>query len=97
MSKTGVELIAQERQKHQEKGYTIENDVVRNNAFQLRDYAVSLIRPAGMRASYPSHWDQEYCKKVDKESYANRLVKAGAAIAAELDRLHANGEVPTAE
>ncbi len=95
MSKTGIELIAQERQEQiQKHGRTVEQDVIKNVNYELRDAAVALIYGAGKRPPYPSSWDKEMCEKMDKKSYAKRLVIAGACIAAELDRLSANGIAP---
>lgn len=88
--KTGIELIAAERQEQIEKhGRTIESDVLQNPSGQLVIGAIALIRRVN-RAFWkdmPARWDDVICKKMAKKSYKERLIIAGALIAAEIDRI----------
>jgi hypothetical protein len=88
---TGIELIAAERQEQIEKhGRSIEADVKYNRTGQLVSGAISLIRAEhrGFWEEMPMNWDVAICKKMAKKSYKERLVIAGALIAAEIDRLN---------
>lgn len=93
--KSGIELIAQERQEQIEKhGRTIELDVRNNNHYQLSE-AAGLLSTPDMGADLavepdeccPVDWDLSIWKKMCEKSYEQRLIIAGALIAAELDRL----------
>jgi hypothetical protein len=105
--KTGVELIAEERQEQIEKhGRTVELDVKYNhgkyekdgeqfNNPQLISAASQLIAQDDdiFRQHYeaaifiPHEWNKEIWLKMMGKSYKERLVIAGALIAAEIDRL----------
>jgi len=93
--KTGIELIAQERAEQIEKhGRTIESDVATNKAYQLTEAAAILstekVRSSRQRFSLmPDDWDDEISLKMCGKSRKERLVIAGALIAAEIDRLQA--------
>lgn len=94
MKKTGLELIATERQEQIEKhGKTTEKDVANNDYMQLSLGALMLLSvdyEEGIdSASYPKGWDEEMCTKMIGKSYEERLVIAGALLCAELDRLQA--------
>jgi hypothetical protein len=95
--KTGIELIAQERQDQIEKhGRTIEKDARLNNRKQLSQGAANLILPSGdnMSDQYnrffnrPSDWDEDIWERMVDKPYKERLIIAGALIAAEIDRLN---------
>lgn len=89
--KTGIELIAQERKEQIEKhGYNTDSDQKYNNheiaivARELLDYHPSIHGlPASWRNSLVAH-------KMCSKSYKERLIIAGALIAAEIDRLQFN-------
>ena len=88
---TGIELITQERQEQIEKhGRTIEKDILQNGSYQLSIAASKVLAfPAG-DPSYqlpPLGWDVDIYRKMINKSYKERLIIAGALIAAELDRL----------
>ena len=93
---TGVELIATERQRQIEKGFTAEHD---------QKYPLMALSAIGGMLTIPDddpNWTPEenkvanglfsYAeKKAQQAPYVERLVIAGALIAAELDRVaHAN-------
>ena len=89
---TGIELIARERQEQIEKhGHTVELDVFHNNNDELLMAARGLIdHKYGL---IPDSWynDKNHdVNKMMKKSIVDRLVIAGALIAAEIDRLNAS-------
>lgn len=93
--KTGIELIAEERQRQIEKeGWTPEHDAEHTNN-ELALAAICYTAPEFVRKSgrwydinlWP--WSQSYWKPTPKNRI-RELTKAGALIAAEIDRLQAN-------
>lgn len=95
--KTGIELIAEERQEQITKhGRTIKSDVRANNSEELATAAHALlgIYPDAEEADrtigeFPAGWNNAICKKMANKPYKERLIIAGALIAAEIDRLNA--------
>lgn len=92
--KTGIELIAQERAEQIEKhGRTIKQDVEFNYEGQLSFAASCLafddIEDWDARYEAPRGWDLEIWQKMHDKPHKERLIIAGALIAAELDRLSA--------
>jgi hypothetical protein len=88
--KTGIELITIERQEQIEKhNRTTERNVNENPGGRLIIAAMALIRSEtrGFYNEMPISWDDKLCKKMCKKSYKERLIIAGALIAAEIDRL----------
>lgn len=112
--KTGIELIAEERQEQIEKhGRSIEQDVKLNHGHyeengevfnnpQLTHAAGQLIHPddsvfrqlfeAGI--FMPHRWDKNIWVKMMKKPYKERLIIAGALIAAEIDRIQNETKTP---
>lgn len=98
--KTGIELIAIERQEQIEKHKVlIENDVVENSERQLAIGAIALIRQGAWKDEFevssilswmPENWNPNLCYAMAKKSYKDRLIIAGALIAAEIDRINYN-------
>lgn len=87
---TGLELIAKERQEQIEKhGYTVDSDVHGNNNRQLLNAAGALMAGSMLR---PTSWGQESWQHMAMKPKKERLIIAGALIAAEIDRLNAGGE-----
>jgi len=88
---TGIELIAKERQEQIKKhNRTIAKDVTENSKMQLRQGAVALICKSdgvGTSCAFSTEWDKNICLKMLHKSYKDRLIIAGALIAAEIDRL----------
>lgn len=92
--KTGIELIAQERQEQIEKhGRTIEKDVTFNECQQLCEGAIALLTTT--KGWMPLDWDKATCEKMLSKTYKERLIIAGALIAAEIDRLQFIDSTPT--
>lgn len=100
--KTGIELIAIERAEQIEKhGRTISDDVISNDVIsnengQLAHGAEMLLaveHEEGVDSmSFPDGWDEDACRKMIGKPYMERLIIAGALIAAEIDRLQCNTE-----
>ena len=92
---TGAELIARERKEQINKhGYSIEHDQSYNESFEfpLTKAASALsIDDNGNRlareAMKPKGWDGAIWLNMMDKSYKERLVIAGALIAAEIDRV----------
>lgn len=105
MKKTGIELIAEERREQIEKhGRTIESDAIKNKKFELSNAAAVLATEQGIFTSrkrltmMPDDWDDNVCIKMCRKSHKERLIIAGALIAAELDRIQWNeGELSVSE
>ena len=101
----GIDLISQEREEQLTKhGITVESDVENNNEYQLVDAASALVSPheesfeemyVQTQSDYPPvGWDKEpllalLSDKEIRKPYKDRLVIAGALIAAEIDRINA--------
>ena len=92
--KTGIELIAEERQRQiSEEGYTIEHDLMYDSPTDLI-IAACVYANLGIDET-PDHeflhqmedawpWDLKYFKPKDRK---RNLIRAGALIAAALDRI----------
>jgi hypothetical protein len=91
--KTGIELITDERKEQIEKhGRSVNADVATNDKYQLVDAATKLaVDDTGGYwpiEQCPIGWDQNIWDKMTKKNYKDRLVIAGALIAAEIDRIN---------
>ena len=83
-AKTGIELIAEERQRQiTAEGWTPEHDDEHDNE-QLAQAAACYAMPPRLRGPLPWPWDADWWKPGDR---IRELTKAGALIAAEIDRL----------
>lgn len=86
----GSVLITIERAKQLTRT-SIEDDREYNAGGELADAASLLINPKGSRfEERPQGWDERHWEKMCGKSYTDRLVIAGALIAAELDRIMAD-------
>lgn len=89
--KTGIELIALERAEQIEKhGRTIQADVLNNDHRQLAAAAHKLCDPliySRHMISPPQNWNQSIWEHMVIRPYKERLIIAGALIAAEIDRI----------
>lgn len=91
--KTGIELIAIERKEQIEKhGRAVEKDVFQNNDRELSIAASELLHTAPYVEDFPPGWDKSIVIKMARKSYKERLIIAGALIAAEIDRLQNSQE-----
>lgn len=99
--KTGVELISDERKEQLTKHLrSLEKDIKYNNLFQLANAAGTLLFEYDnkgevmsenldfRRMGKPDNWDSVIWEKMINKSYKDRLILAGALIAAELDRIN---------
>lgn len=95
--KTGIELIAAERQEQLEKhGRTVYDDVIQNNNEQLREAALKMIAKQELEdCDPPNGWDAKHWFYMANKRYEDRLIIAGALIAAELDRIQSPYHPPT--
>lgn len=84
---TGVELIAEERQRQIEvEGWTAEHDA-EHQSHELEFAAISYAIPEGLDSINPKHywpWDKEWYKRTPNDR-VRELVKSGALIAAAID------------
>lgn len=95
MKQTGIELIAQERKEQIGKhGISVEEDARMNAkgelaqaANTLTDYLIDSYEDRLLCNPWP--WNNGAWKKICSKPYKERLVVAGALIAAEIDRLQA--------
>jgi hypothetical protein len=88
--KTGIELIATERQEQIEKhSRDINSDVLGNSHLEIRDAVMELITDYPAIEMFPYSWQGKIMIHAIQKSYKERLIIAGALIAAEIDRLQA--------
>lgn len=81
---TGIELIAKERQEQIEKhGFDRRHD--EGEAYNLSNAAVFVLTHD--ERYYPEEWEEKWKDKFVSKGYEERLIVAGALIAAEIDRL----------
>lgn len=90
--KTGIELIQQERNEQIHKhNRQVKYDVDWNFSGQLASAAEMLLASEyeeGIDSkSYPQGWSEHLCLKMLNKSYKEKLILAGALIAAEIDRI----------
>lgn len=100
--KTGIELIAEERKRQIEvEGWTKEHDAEHTNealAQAAACYAIPSVQRSYtydpiLKARIPKFWPWDIkWWKPSPEDRSKELVKAGALIAAEIDRLNARNE-----
>lgn len=93
---TGAQLITEERREQiQRHNRTVVNDVNTNTNNELARAALRLTMiVAGITAGvpeWPAHWDQKICAKMDAKEDFEKMIIAGAFIAADLDRRQAKG------
>lgn len=85
---TGVELIAKERQEQLLKhGRSILLDVTFNNNKELIQGARELLNQHPAIMGFPKEWHPPVVHRMASKNYKERLIIAGALIAAEIDRL----------
>lgn len=83
---TGIELITQERKEQIEKhGFDVSIDADYNSN-ELTKAALFCIDPTNFE--WPFHWDPKFRNKILNNDKIDRLKKAGAFIAAAIDREH---------
>lgn len=94
MVKTGISLIAKEREEQiQKHGFTPEwdkgyKDYELLKAANLLLYSPDELSPMNAFKSIAlPNWDQSRLEKMDNKPYKERLIIAGALIAAEIDRI----------
>jgi hypothetical protein len=92
--KTGIELIAIERAEQIEKhGHSVIRDVAENSTpsgpFKILPLRIGITKCIGTVSGlpWPEHWDENVCAKIEGKSDLQKLIVAGAMIAAEIDRI----------
>lgn len=92
--KTGVLIIADERQKQIDKyGFTAQQSVSHPewyDNYQLQLAAFTLLAhefEEQVEIQTPDGWDEDWVKKMNSNPRLERLTIAGALIAAEIDRI----------
>lgn len=84
--KTGTELIAIERQEQIEKhGRTLQRDIAENQNLELLIGAMALLDVYPSTHSFPEKWNKTLIQKMMSKPHKDRLVIAGALIAAQID------------
>lgn len=84
--KTGIELIAKERQEQIEKhGRTIQDDSINNDESQLVKASIAILDHD--HKEWPTDWEYPVYIHINDKPIIERLAIAGALIAAEIDRL----------
>ncbi len=87
---SGAILILKERfQQKSKHGIRVIDDVANNGKGQLLHAATKLINSGSPNIMYPTSWDPNVCKKMDAKTHKEKLIIAGALIAAEIDRIQA--------
>lgn len=71
--------------KHKRSAYS---DVTTNPSGELLVAAKALMKDIPRHSDFPIHWQVQACDKMMRKSKKERLVIAGALIAAEIDRLN---------
>jgi hypothetical protein len=88
--RTGIEIIAEERKRQIEvKNWTPEHDAEHTDeslAMAACHYALPNHLDSPLVNLWPKSWDVHWCKK-GQSTRIRDLAKAGALIAAEIDRL----------
>lgn len=97
---TGIELIAEERQEQLDKHKrSVQYDREVNRDCQLGTAAgilcYELIEELNCENDPPTDWNIELWNKMISKPYKERLIIAGALIAAEIDRIQYNYEKST--
>ena len=88
LKKKGILLIAQERQEQIDKhGRSVRYDAEFNRFGQFQDAAIMLMQTDRAKMNPPSLWDKSLWNKMIIKPEKERLIIAGALIAAEIDRI----------
>lgn len=84
---SGIELIAEARAKHEAKGWTAEHDDSHVHGELRRAAAEYALRAGTDSTTVPDMWPWEPSAWKPSGSSVRDLIKAGALIAAEIDRI----------
>jgi len=99
----GVTLIAKERHEQIEKhGRSVKKDVLQNSQptgpFKILPLLIGATKCIGTVGGlpWPDDWDKSICNRIDNNSRKEKLIIAGALIAAEIDRIIFTETLPAA-
>ena len=82
----GIELIAKERDEQIKKhGWTLQHDVDSHEKGKIVEVVVTALTSTASK-DFPLGWEG-FAEKIIKKSYKEKLIIAGALIAAEIDRV----------
>jgi len=85
---TGIELMTDERQEQiEDHGRTIKWDVLENENDQLIDAAKRLLMANSRLTLAPYKWDTKLWNHMKSKPLKDRIIIAGALLAAHIDRL----------
>jgi len=91
--RTGIEEIAKEREEQLRKhSRSIEADVIYNSKGELVMGARALMQQRPAIMNFPKNWDRQVVHRMACKNRKDRLIIAGALIAAEIDRINASDE-----
>lgn len=96
MKKTGIELIAEERQEQIEKhGFSLENDQYYSNGelIEASKFCIEQAKkpkPEYETCKWPENWDDYFEDKIRNKTTVGKLTVAGAFLMAENDRIGSN-------
>jgi len=86
--KTGIKLITEERKEQIEKHHrSINADSLHNSDQQMRVAANRLTQKNAITSGSPTNWNKDLWHKMRNKPYKERLIIAGALLAAEIDRV----------
>lgn len=84
---TGIEKIAEKRLQQKIKhGHSVKSDYEAYPDFELMQAAQAILE--GNKDKMPESWDKESCEKLCSKSLEDRLITAGAMLAAQIDVLN---------
>ena len=90
---TGAGLIQDERAKQIKRKFDVKHDLRVNGGGQLTEAVLKLVdKKAVAKQSAPRMWDKELWAKMQKKQRKEKLIVAGALIAAEIDCILAEEE-----
>ncbi len=88
--KTGIELIAAEREEQIKKhGFTKQHDADTHYEGSIVEVVKAILDNKGAK-DFPLGWEN-FAGKIVKKTYKEKLIIAGALLAAEIDRLQSFG------
>lgn len=82
----GAIRIATERQNQIDAGRDVKSDLLTNPNGELIIAARALMKENPVEHDFPTHWGVAACRKMILKPYTERLIIAGALLAAEVDR-----------
>jgi hypothetical protein len=82
-----IKILNERVEQVHKHGIGVKDDVLHNPNCELSMGARALLRLNPKETDFPTSWSVARCRKMMNKPYKERLVIAGALIAAEIDRL----------